>query len=291
VYHFDDPADPWYGQLVWERTSESLFLLADYLGATVRHTNGGQVPSLDISNEYGRGINHEECIAQLRSLVELGFDLISPEVMVFFHTDHAATGSEWTDLDTFYAAYFGPENNTQIYYPDIEGRHLERAASAHQGLTFMPVQRVGQLGWKGTQDAGYYDPKPLGGTGYGGIRWKDDNFYLGHSVEQTTPWSDAPVALTVPSMAEQFNNAMQRHLEETPGAVNSWGFDFHIVNVLRADLTGLSDNWDIAVRFYRDIADGAADGVINEPRPDLVQFVTMQELSAVYDSVAASAAR
>jgi len=28
------------------------------------------------------------------------------------------------------------------------------------------------------------------------------------------------------------------------------------------------------------------DGVANEPRPDLVQFVTMQELSAIYDRIA-----
>ena len=131
----------------------------------------------------------------------------------------------------------------------------------------------------------------MGGTGYGGIRWKDDNFYLGHSVEQMIPWSGTPIVLDVPSMAEQFNSAMQRRLNETPNAVNAWGFDFHIVNVLRADLSGLSDNWDNAVRFYRDIADGVADGVINEPRPDLVQFVTMQELSDIYDAVVASAAR
>lgn len=78
-------------------------------------------------------------------------------------------------------------------------------------------------------------------------------------------------------MAAQFNKAMRRHQDETPHAVNAWGLDFHIVNVLRADLAGLSDNWDNTVRFYRDIADGVADGVINEPRPDLVQFVTMQE--------------
>ena len=28
------------------------------------------------------------------------------------------------------------------------------------------------------------------------------------------------------------------------------------------------------------------DGVANEPRPDLVQFVTMQEPSAIYDRIA-----
>jgi hypothetical protein len=32
-----------------------------------------------------------------------------------------------------------------------------------------------------------------------------------------------------------------------------------------------------------DIADGVVDGVANEPWLDLVQFVTMQELSAIYD--------
>jgi hypothetical protein len=41
----------------------------------------------------------------------------------------------------------------------------------------------------------------------------------------------------------------------------------------------------------RDIADGVAGGVANEPRPDLVQFVTMQELSAIYDGAVQSSTR
>ena len=68
-------------------------------------------------------------------------------------------------------------------------------------------------------------------------------------------------------------------------------FDHHIVNVMWADLSGLSDNWALALMFMRDIADGAADGVAGEPRPDLVRFVTMQELGAVYDAVVGSPAR
>jgi hypothetical protein len=290
VYQFDDPADPWYAEFTWERTGESLYLIADYLAATVRHTNGGQRPLLDITNKYGSGINHEENLAQVLSLMEVGFDLLSPEVMPFFHTDYAPEGPEWTDFSTAYVAYFGPENNIQLYYPDIDGGHLDRSANNNQGLTFMPVQRAGQLGWIGTPDDDYYDPRPLG-TGYGGIRWKDENFYEGHSVEQTTPWSDTPVVVTFPSMAQQFNNAMQRHMTETPGSVNAWGFDFHIVNVMWADFSGLSDNWDKAVFFMRDMADGVADGTADEPRPDLVQFVTMQELSATYDMTTQSATR
>lgn len=286
VHQFDDPADPWCGQFTWERTAESLFLIADYVGTPVRHTNGGQIPLLDITNEYGSGINHEHGIAQLRSLMDTGFDLISPEVMPFFRTDYAPEGIEWTDFPTAYGAYFGPDSNVQLYHPDIDGRHLENAAPTRQGLTFMPVQREGQLGWIGTPDDRYYDPSTLGGTGHGGIQWKDENFYQGHSGKQITPWSDTPVVLTFPSMAEQFNNAMQRHLAETPSSVNAWGFNFHVVNVMWADLSGLSDNWDKAIHFYRDIADGQADGVIDEPRPDLVQFVTMQELSDIYDAAA-----
>jgi hypothetical protein len=288
VYRFDDPADPWYDQFTWERTAESLFLIADHVGTPVRHTNGGQRPLLDVANELGSGVNHEDGIAQIRSLMDLGFDLLSPEIMPYFHTGHAPEAAEWTDFSTAHAAYFGPENNVQVYYPAIDRRHLEWGVSARQGLTFMPAQREGQLGWKGVPDDRYYDPRPLG-TGYGGIRWSDDNFYLGHGGEHTTPWSDAPVVLSVPSMANQFNSAMQRHLDETPRSVNAWGFNFHIVNVMRADLSGLSDNWDKAVSFYRDIADGLADGVINEPRRDLVQFVTMQGLSEIYDAVVTSA--
>jgi hypothetical protein len=289
VYQFDDPDDPWYGQFTWERTTESLLLLAEYLGISVRHVNGGQRPLLDVTDQFGQGINHGHCIEQIRSLMDLGFDLLAPECMAFFRTGHAPEGTEWTDFSTAYTAYFGPDSNTQMYYPDIDAGHLERAAITRQGLTFMPVQRAGQLGWIGVPDDDYYDPGPLGGTGYGGIRWKDENFYEGHTREYDIPWSDTPVLLSFPSMAGQFNNAIRRHQTETPESVNAWGFNFHIVNVLWADLSGLSDNWDQAVLFYRDVADGEADGVVEEPRPDLARFVTMQELSEIYDDLARSA--
>lgn len=54
-----------------------------------------------------------------------------------------------------------------------------------------------------------------------------------------------------------------------------------------ADLSGLSDNWAMALMFMQDIADGVA----GEPRPDLVRFVTMQELSTVYDANVMSTSR
>jgi hypothetical protein len=291
VYLFDDPADPWYGQFTWERTTESLFLLAEHLGATVRHANGGQRPLLDITNQYGSGINHEHGIRQIRSLMALGFDLLAPEVLAFFSPVYAATGPMWTDSSTGYVAYLGSGANVQLYYPDIDGAQLERAVRVSQGLTFMPVQSGPQAAWmsQGTPDDAYYNAKLLGGTGGGGVRWTGDTFYANYAGHVPDPWSGTSTAFDFPSLAEQFNNAMQRHLTETPAAVNAWGFDHHVVNVMWADLSGLSDNWDRASSFMLDIADGVADGVAGEPRPDLVQFVTMQELAGIFDSAAASA--
>jgi hypothetical protein len=285
VYTFDDPTDPWYGQLTWERTTESLILIAGYLDATIRHINGGQRPLLDITNQYGSGINHEHGIAQIRSLMGLGFDLLAPEVMAFFNPEYAATGPSWTNPATGYAAYFGAGANVQIYSPDIDGRHLELSVSRSQGLTFMPVQQVPQAAWasRGIPDDHFYDPGPLGGTGGGGVRWTHDTFYIRYRGEHLDPWTGLPVPIFFPSLAEQLNNAMHQHLTETPESVNAWGFNHHVVNVMRADLDGLGDNWDKEAFFIRDIADGVADGVPNRPRPDLIRFVTMQELSNIYN--------
>jgi hypothetical protein len=94
-----------------------------------------------------------------------------------------------------------------------------------------------------------------------------------------------------PGYFEQFNTAMLYHLTRTPAAVNVWGFNHHIVNVLSARLDGLGGNWAMALNFMRDIADGAADGVIKRPRPDLVRFVTMQQLSHVHEVVAGVASQ
>jgi hypothetical protein len=188
-------------------------------------------------------------------------------------------------------SYFGPEANIQVYYPDIDGRHIERAVNASQGLTFMPVHWAGQAGWgKGIPDNSYYDPQPLGGTGGGGVRWRDEAFYANYPSQTFDPWAGTEVEQTFPSLAEQFNSAIRRHGAESPGAVNAWGFNHHVVNVLWDDFSGLSDNWNQEISFLRDIADGEADGIANEPRPDLVQFVTMQALSEIYDAVALSAA-
>jgi hypothetical protein len=255
------------------------------VNATVRHPNGGQRPLLDIKNLYGGGVNHDHCIRQVRSLMALGFDLLSPEVMALFSPEYSSTGPFWADGSTGYAAYFGRGANTQVYYPDIYGRQLDEAVSSGQGLTFMPVQMATQAAWEthGVRDDRYYDPGVLGGTGGGGVRWTHDTFFAPYSGSFVDPWTGEQVTVELPSLAEQFNNAMRRHLVETPSCVNAWGFNHHVVNVMWADLTGLSDNWDREISFVRDIADGVADGVIDSPRPDLVQFVSMQELSAVYD--------
>ena len=165
VYEFDDPADPWYGQFIWERTSESLFRIADHLGVDIRHTNGGQKPLIDLTNKYGSGINHPHCLKQIRSLMQTGFDLIAPEIMVFFSMEYNPGGDLWSDSSTGYVSYFGSDANVQIYYPDINGGHIEKRADVCQGLTFMPVQEQSQGAWMGAgkQDSRYYDAKKLGG--------------------------------------------------------------------------------------------------------------------------------
>jgi hypothetical protein len=149
----------------------------------------------------------------------------------------------------------------------------------------MPVHIQGQAGWqRGERDNRYYDPGPLGGTGGGGVRWNTWVFYESYHAFPFNPWTGVEMELAFPSLADQFNNAIRRHLHETPTSVNAWGFNHHVVNVMRADLTGLSDNWNVEIAFLLDIADGKADGVIEPPRPDLVQFVTMQELHAIFES-------
>jgi hypothetical protein len=286
VYQFDDPDNPWYGQFTWERTSETLFLIADYLGVTVRHTNGGQRPLLDVMDRYGSGINHEHALQQIRSLMDTGFDLISPDTLAYFNPEYLPTGTFWNDPSTGYAAYLRPEASLQVYYPDIDGRRIERAVETSQELTFMPVQMAGQAGWgKGDPDTRYYDPAPLGGTGSGGLRWRENAFYEEYPSRVYNPWAGTEVELMFPSLAEQFNKAMEQH-QETPSSINAWGFNHHVVNVMWSDLSGMSDNWEQETYFILDIADGVADGAANAPRPDLVQFVTMQELSAIYDRIA-----
>ena len=286
VYGFDDPEDPWFGQFTWQRTSQSLFMIADHLGATVRHANGGQRPLLDIFNEYGEGINHEHGLAQLRSMMSSGFDLISPEIMVYYSESYSADGPLWLDPSTSYVSYFGPDENIQIYYPNIDDGHIENAASTSQGLTFMPVQVPGQAAWAtiGIRSPDYYDAELLGGKGGGGVDWTSETFYESYLLRADhNPWLEEERELEIPSLADQFNSAIGRHQNETPDSVNCWGINHHIVNVMWADLTGLSDNWEMEIEFLKDIADGTADGIIKEPRPDLVQFVTMQELSDIYD--------
>jgi hypothetical protein len=288
VYEFDDPADDWFGHFTWERASENLFRIADYLGVDVRHANGGQRPLLDLTDQYGSGINHPHCIAQIGSLVDRGFDLIAPECMPFFNAEYSPEGTFWSDTSTYYVAYFGPETNGQVYYPDIDGVHLEHAAGTCQGLTFMPVQREPQAAWmsSGVPDTAYYDPEPLG-TGGGGRRWTNGTFFDRYYGSCKHPWVDSTYTISLPSLAAQFNTAINRHLAESPTSANAWGLDHHVVNVMWADLSGLSDNWDRELIFLQDIADGAADGVINPPRPDLVQFVTMQRLSQIHSDVVA----
>jgi hypothetical protein len=147
---------------------------------------------------------------------------------------------------------------------------------------------VPQAAWesRGVRDANHYDPTPLGGTGGGGVRWTGETFFAGYTGRTPDPWTGEMATIDFPSLAGQFNSAMRRHRTETPAAVNAWGFNHHVVNVLSADLSGLSGNWAMGLEFMRDIADGAADGAIGTPRPDLVRFVTMQELGAVYELVA-----
>jgi hypothetical protein len=287
-YQFDDPDDPWFGQFTWERTSESLFKIADYLGVSVRHANGGQKPMLDVMNRLGQGINHDHSLRQIYSMMNTGFDLISPEVIYQFNAAYDEAGDFWRDPSTGYVSYLGSGTNVQIYYPNVNGGFIERPAMTDQGLTFMPVHIQGQVAWtRGDRDARYYDPEPLGGTGGGGIRWREDAFYQPYTAVNFDPWAGEERMFEFPSLADQFNSSMRRHSEESPAAVNAWGFNHHVVNVMWADFTGLSDNWDQEVDFLRDIADGEADGVINPPRSELVQFVTMQELSAIYDSIVA----
>ena len=124
----------------------------------------------------------------------------------------------------------------------------------------------------------------LGGKGGGGVGWTSDTFYGSYLLRTDhNPWLEEERELEIASLADQFNSAMERHQNETPDSVNCWGINHHIVNVMWADLSGLSDNWQMEIDFLRDIADGTADDVTKEPRPDLVQFVTMQELSQIYD--------
>ncbi|KPL12091.1 hypothetical protein AMJ85_02050 [candidate division BRC1 bacterium SM23_51] len=285
VYEFDDPTDPWYGQFTWERTTENLFRIARHFGIVVRHTNGGQRPLLDLRNDYGSGINHPHCLRQIRSLTALGFDLIAPECLVFFSPEYTSQGAVWSDISTGYVSYLGSDANTQLYYPDINRGRIDEASPVPQGLTFMPVQRAPQAAWMsntGVQDTRYYNAELLGGKGGGGVRWTSGTFYSAYGGVTTNLWSRQEEPAAFPSLADQFNNAMQRHLTEAPEAVNAWGFNHHIVNVMWADLSGLSDNWGWEILFLRDIADGVADGIANLPRRDLVQFITMQMLSTVY---------
>ena len=286
LYKFDNKNDSWYGEFIWIRTTESLFKIADYFGITIRHINGGQKPMLDILNKYGFGINHEYCVQQLESFMDLGIDLISPECLQHFHMNYDISEDSWSDSLTGYVSYLGIEKNMQIYYPDINNKHIDREADSSQDLTFMPLQGIGQAPWMsiGVKDDRYYNAALLGGKGGGGVRWEDDVFYIGYNPSLYDPWTDEKVDYMLPSLAEQFNNAINRHLIETPSLVNAWGFDHHVVNIMWTDLTGLSDNWDKEILFLKDIADGFANGVVNEPRPDLVQFVTMQELSNIFDS-------
>jgi len=285
IYKFDDIDDPWYDEFIWFRTTESLFEIADYFGIPIRHINGGQKPMLDVLNKYGFGINHAYCIQQIESLIELGIDLISPECFQHFHINYDIQGDSWSDNLTGYVSYLSTQKNIQIYYPDINNNRIDREADSSQGVTFMPVQGLGQAAWmsKGIKDDRYYNAALLGGKGGGGVKWKDDIFYTEYNSSIYDPWTNKKVEHVLPSLAEQFNNAINRHIMETPYSVNVWGFDHHVVNVMWTDLTGLSDNWDKEILFLKDIADGVADGIANEPRPDLVQFVTMQELSNIYN--------
>jgi hypothetical protein len=285
VFEFDDPNDEWFGQFIWQRTPDRLFAIADYLGVSVRHTNGGQKPLLDVVNNHGVGINHPHCLAQTHTLMERGFDLIAPELMPFFHDGYLPDGESWSDTSTFHVSYFGSDANVQAYYPNISGQLLEEASPSCQGLTFMPVQTRPQGAWMtaGIPDSAYYDPAALSGTGGGGKRWTSSTFYDRYIGIYASPWEEEDREISLPSLAGQFNSAIERHILETHDNVNAWGILHHVVNVMWADLSGLSDNWDLELVFLRDIADGHADGVIDPPRPDLVQFVTMQELKQIYD--------
>lgn len=241
---------------------------------------------MDILNSYDYGINHPHCIKQTRSFMELGFDLVAPECMAFFREGYLPSGEIWYDTTTWYMSYFGAEASSQLYYPDIENHHLEKVANVNQGLTFMPVQKKPQVNWEsaGIKDSSYYDAEREGSYGSGGYRWTYDTFYSKYTGNGNNPWEPSDHIVHMPSLASQFNSAIQQHLK-TPFKVNAWGLNHHVVNVMWADLSGLSDNWDKELDFIKDIMDGTADGAINSPRPDLVRFVTMQELSKIYDDV------
>jgi hypothetical protein len=216
----------------------------------------------------------------------LGFDLIAPECIPFFSPEYTSQGAVWSDMSTGYVSYLGSNANEQLYYPDINRDRIDEASQVNEGLTFMPVHRSPQAAWMtnaGIRDPRYYSAELLGGKGGGGVRWTSGTFYSVYGGTTVDHWCHQEEPTTFSSLAVQFNNAMHRHLTETPGTANAWGFNHHIVNVMWADLSGLSDNWDREILFLRDIADGVADGVANPPRPDLVQFVTMQRLSRVYD--------
>ena len=286
IYQFDDSSDDWYGQFIWERTTESLIHIAQYLGIPVRHINGGQKPLFDIMNSYGFGINHPHCIDQARSLMELGLDLMAPECMAFFREGYLSSGEIWSDTTTWYVSYFGSESNFQLYYPDIDNTSLERASYINQGLTFLPVQKKPQASWmsSGIMDSSYYNAEREGSYGGGGIRWTPDTFYSQYTGNGNNPWQPSDHIVHMPSLANQFNSALQQHTM-TPWRVNAWGLNHHVVNVMWTDLSGLSDNWGKEIAFLHDISDGMADGVANPPRPDLVRFVTMQDLSDIYDDV------
>ena len=173
VYQFNDPSDVWYGMFTWETTTESLFRICSFLGTPLRHTNGGQVPLLDLTDTYGCGINHPHCLNQTESLIQTGFDLISPEVMPFFNLDYSAGGILWSDTTTYYVSYFGPQANSQIYYPDIDHASIEKKQDVCQGMTFIPVQKQPQVNWEGAgvPDSDYYNAERENSYGGGGIRW------------------------------------------------------------------------------------------------------------------------
>jgi hypothetical protein len=89
----------------------------------------------------------------------------------------------------------------------------------------------------------------------------------------------------LPSQADQFNATLQRHRTDSARSVNAWGLNRHGVNVVWSDPGGLCDNWDQAIAFPCHVADGVAGGLACEPKPELVQFVTVQELSDVYGAL------
>ena len=147
IFKFDDIDDHWYNKFTWVHTTESLFKITEYFGISLRHINGGQKPMLDVLNKFNFGVNHDYCIQQIESLMDLGIDLISPECLQHFHVNYDIHGDSWSDNLTGYVSYFGTQNNIQIYYPDINNNHIDREVDYSQGLTFMPVQGLGQAAW------------------------------------------------------------------------------------------------------------------------------------------------